>query len=121
MVKNLIAITDCELPRTKALDTLREEGFGVIEVDSRQSEDIIRFAREASGLVVQWADITAEIMDELPHLRIISRLGIGYDMIDVPAATARGIAVANTPSYCIERSEEHTSELQSRGHLVCRL
>src|SRR5699024_1530438 len=108
MVKNLIAITDCELPRTEALETLRGEGYEVVEVDSRRPEDIIRLAREASGLVVQWADITAEIMDELPRLRIISRLGIGCDMIDVPAATARGVAVANTPSYCIEEVATHT-------------
>src|SRR5690606_29086561 len=51
-------------------------------------------------------------------LKIISRLGIGYDMIDVAAATERGIGVANTPSYCIEEVAAHTIAMimtQARG------
>ena len=34
---------------------------------------------------MQWAPITAEVLDRMPNLRIISRVGIGYDMIDVEA------------------------------------
>ncbi|TDE38432.1 2-hydroxyacid dehydrogenase [Antarcticimicrobium sediminis] len=41
--------------------------------------------------------LTAELMDRLPKLEIISGLGVGYDMIDVAAAKARGILVTHTP------------------------
>src|SRR5204863_5851426 len=34
----------------------------------------------------------------LPDLRIIARAGVGYDLVDVPAATARGVAVTITPT-----------------------
>ena len=44
-------------------------------------------------------------------MRFISRLGIGYDMIDVEAATARDVAVANTPDYCIDEVVCHTLAL----------
>lgn len=41
--------------------------------------------------------ITAEIMDAAPRLRVISGFGVGYNNVDLDAATARGIAVCNTP------------------------
>lgn len=41
--------------------------------------------------------LTAELMDRLPNLQIISSLGVGYDLIDVAAAKARGIIVTHTP------------------------
>src|SRR5262249_36168787 len=44
-------------------------------------------------------------------LRFISRLGIGYDMIDVAAATRHGVAVANTPEYCIDEVVCHSLAL----------
>lgn len=42
-------------------------------------------------------DVTGDIMDLLPNLGLIANYGVGYDAIDVPAATARGIRVTNTP------------------------
>jgi len=42
--------------------------------------------------------LTAELLGALPNLRMISKLGIGYDVIDLEAATRLGIAVTNTPS-----------------------
>src|SRR5690348_17366686 len=55
----------------------------------------------------------------------------GIDHVDIAAARAKGITVTNTPGVLTEdtagvlvtvmRSEEHTSELQSPVHLVCRL
>lgn len=39
----------------------------------------------------------ADVIDAAPHLRVIANIGVGYDNVDLPRATARGIAVANTP------------------------
>lgn len=41
--------------------------------------------------------VDASMLDRLPHVRVISNFGVGVDHIDVSAATARGIAVGNTP------------------------
>ena len=60
---------------------------------------------------MQWAPISARVLDALPGVRMISRLGIGYDMVDLEAATERGVAVANTPDYCIEEVACHTLAL----------
>jgi D-3-phosphoglycerate dehydrogenase / 2-oxoglutarate reductase len=113
----LIIVTDCDLPGTVIEDTLRSSGLRA-ERAATASIDGLLAAGAAEGLVVQWMPITAEIMDRLPRLRVISRVGIGYDMVDVDAAAARGIAVANTPSYCIEEVAAHTIAMimaQARG------
>ncbi|WP_243228758.1 C-terminal binding protein [Microbacterium sp. CIAB417] len=117
MTSPLIVISDCDLPGTVIEDTLRAAGLRAERAPSASPADI---ATQGSpeGLVVQWAPITADVMDRMPELKIISRVGIGYDMIDVDAATARGIAVANTPSYCIEEVAAHTIAMimaQGRG------
>src|SRR5207253_6550411 len=62
---------------------------------------------EASGAA---AEVTAHAVPLLPHARDMAARGA------VPGGTQR-----NLTSLADSRSEEHTSELQSRGHLVCRL
>jgi len=47
----------------------------------------------------------------LPRCRVIGRLGIGYDMVDIAAATRLGVAVANAPDYCTEEVAAHTLAL----------
>lgn len=118
MTTPFILVSDCDLPGTVIEDTLRSAGLRADRAPSPASDDLAAAGADATGLVVQWASITAEVLDRMPNLRIISRVGIGYDMIDVEAATARGIAVANTPSYCIEEVAAHTVAMimaQARG------
>jgi D-3-phosphoglycerate dehydrogenase len=52
--------------------------------------------------------VTAEVMDRLPRLRVIGRPGIGYDVVDVEAASARGIAVFTAPGFCAREVADHT-------------
>ncbi|UAJ81066.1 C-terminal binding protein [Leifsonia sp. ZF2019] len=108
MTSDLVAITDCDLPGTAADDALTAAGLRVRRAASPSADDIAEAAADASALIVQWATIDGALLDRLPHLRFISRLGIGYDMIDVEAATERGILVANTPAYCLDEVATHT-------------
>src|SRR5690554_5911939 len=113
-----VVITDSDLPGTAASDVVRGAGFAVSTAASGAADHIVAAAKDASALIVQWATVDGAVMDRLPKLRFISRLGIGYDMIDVAAATERGIAVANTPAYCIEEVAAHTVAMllgQARG------
>ncbi|GIJ63184.1 C-terminal binding protein [Virgisporangium aurantiacum] len=104
----LVVITDWDLPDDgTAVALLSSAGLRVHRANCRQPDDVIRAACDATAILVQWAPITAEVLDELTHCRFISRLGIGYDMIDVDAASRRGIAVANTPDYCVDEVATH--------------
>ena len=112
MSGDLIVITDSDLPDEGVQESiLRLAGHQVHRAACRTEEDVIRTAAGASALIVQWAPITEAVLAELHACRFVSRLGIGYDMIDVDAATARGVAVANTPDYCIEEVAAHTMAL----------
>jgi glyoxylate reductase len=50
--------------------------------------------------------IDAHLIDSAPHLRVISNVAVGYDNIDVAAATARGIPVGNTPGILTETTAD---------------
>ena len=66
---------------------------------------------EALGAVVGASPYDAAIMDRAPGLRVIARTGIGYDAVDLAAATARGIAVCNTPDGPTISTAEHAVTL----------
>ncbi len=74
---------------------------------ARTPDDVIRIGREADGLLVQYARIDGRVLDALPRVRAIGRYGVGYDMIDVPAATKRGVLVITVPDYCTDEVADH--------------
>jgi glyoxylate reductase len=65
---------------------------------ARDSMAIISSLATAEGVLLSQAlPFTAALLDSCPKLRVISNVGVGYDNIDVAAATARNILVCNTP------------------------
>lgn len=50
---------------------------------------------------------SAELFDAFPKLRVVARVGVGYDAVDIPAATTRGVAVTITPGCNHESVAEH--------------
>jgi glyoxylate reductase len=52
--------------------------------------------------------IDGAVLDQNPNLRVVSNLAVGYDNIDVPAATARGVLVCNTPGVLTAATADHT-------------
>lgn len=65
----------------------------------------------AVGAVVGASPYESAVMDRAPDLRVIARTGIGYDTVDVAAATVRGIAVCNTPDGPTISTAEHAVTL----------
>jgi len=70
-------------------------------------DEILAAAHDADGILDQYAKITRRVMESLPRLRVIGRYGIGVDAVDVHAATELGIAVCNTPGFCIREVADH--------------
>ncbi|MBI5568510.1 MAG: D-glycerate dehydrogenase [Desulfomonile tiedjei] len=67
---------------------------------------------DKEGLLCMISDrIDAELMDRAPRLRMIANYGVGYDHIDVPAATSRGIMVSNTPGVLTDTTADLTLAL----------
>jgi len=72
-----------------------------------QEEDIIEQASDADGLIVSSSPITRRVMSALTDLKVVVWTGVGYDVIDVPAATERGIVVVNIPDLWIREVANH--------------
>src|SRR5580700_9823237 len=67
---------------------------------------------EADALVVRSAvQVTPAVLEQAPKLRVIGRAGVGVDNVDLPAATAAGVLVMNTPGGNAVSVAEHTLAL----------
>ena len=73
--------------------------------------EMVASLQEADGLINHFAPMTRSVMVQLPRCRVISRCGVGFDNVDVAAATDLGILVAHVRDYCIEEASTHTFAL----------
>lgn len=93
----------------KAVELLRTS----CEVDYHDSraglapDDLLRRAQGKAGIVCQLTDkLSAAVFDQLPDLKAVSNVAVGYDNIDVAAATERKIVVTNTPGVLTETTAD---------------
>ncbi|MDZ7291933.1 MAG: D-glycerate dehydrogenase [candidate division KSB1 bacterium] len=72
-------------------------------------QELLKKAKGADALLTLLTDkIDAEIMDEAgPQLKIVANMAVGFDNIDVAAATQRGILVSNTPGVLTDATADH--------------
>lgn len=105
-----VVMTDTIFPDLKIENNVLEK----INSEITLVEDplqIIEKAKNADALVVVYEKITREIIEELNECKIIVRMGIGFNNIDLEAATDKGIYVVNVPDYCIDEVSDHTISL----------
>ncbi|MBI5303091.1 MAG: D-glycerate dehydrogenase [Chloroflexi bacterium] len=70
-------------------------------------EVMLHQARESDGLVTLLTDkVDSELMDVNPHLKVISNYAVGFDNINIPAATERGIPIGNTPGVLTDTTAD---------------
>ena len=69
--------------------------------------------RDADAILCDAAPITRRVLEALPRVKVVSEYGIGYDNIDVAAATELGVWVANVPGFCAEEVSDHTIALRA--------
>ncbi|SDD47397.1 D-3-phosphoglycerate dehydrogenase [Sanguibacter gelidistatuariae] len=107
-----ITITECDHDSfAPEMAVARGAGADFVVAQSTDAATLVAACADAEAILVQYASITAEVMDALPALKVIGRYGVGVDSVDVPAATARGIAVCNVPDYGTEAVSDHAIAL----------
>ncbi len=104
-------------------DKLSEEGLQIlreadgIELDYQPKVDpdeLRRIVPRYAGLIVRSrTKVASDILEQADSLRVIGRAGIGVDNVDLPAATARGIIVMNTPEGNAITTAEHSIALMT--------
>jgi len=97
------------LPGGDALPRL--EAAAAVEVWPEESppshDEIVRRAADADALLTMLSDrIDAAVLDAGRRLRVVANMAVGYDNVDVAAATARGILVTNTPGVLTETTAD---------------
>lgn len=98
-----------------AIAILHEENCIVDYQDSHDvldEERLVKRLQHADGVVCQLTDrLAANVIAAAPKLRVISNVAVGYDNVDVKAATARQIVVTNTPGVLTEATADLTFAL----------
>ena len=99
----------------EVLEVLQQEQY-VIEINDTDrilpTKELIERAQGKAGLICLLNDtIDSEVMEQIPSLKVISNVAVGYDNIDVEAATELGIMVTNTPGVLTETTADLTFAL----------
>ncbi len=107
-----VVITDHRFPDVEQERCAVEASGGELVVAQTVDEHgLTELCKDADGVLTVRAPITKCVIAAMERCRIIVRYGIGVDTIDIPAATERGIMVANVPDYCIDEVSDHALAL----------
>ena len=91
--------------------TLADIGTELIVAPAKDPASLAAAAKGVDAIMTNWAKVTDQVIEEVPKLRIIARLGIGLDNIDVACRHSGKIAVTNVPDYCLIEVAEHALAL----------
>lgn len=106
--KPKVVITDYDYPDLSIeTDILTRAGAEVVGAQCKSEDELIAVARDAHALIVEYAKVGERTIAHLDNCLIIARYGIGVDIVDVAAATERGILVTNVPDYCVAEVADH--------------
>jgi D-3-phosphoglycerate dehydrogenase len=71
-------------------------------------EAFLEAVKDADGVVVEFFQITGDLLARMAKTKVISLQAIGYSNVDIPAATENGICVTNSPGFCSQEVALHT-------------
>lgn len=112
MPKFQALITDYAWPDVEIERRILAEGdCGLVVADKTDPETLARLAAPCDAIMTNWAKVPGTVIGAAPKCRIVSRLGIGLDNIDVAYCTEHKIPVTNVPDYCLIEVAEHALAL----------
>jgi D-3-phosphoglycerate dehydrogenase len=107
-----ILYADNDYPDSTLEDELfRNAGAEAVTAQCRTEDEVIRHGRGCKAILLQYAPITAKVLDALPEVGIVSRIGAGFDTVDTAACETRGVWVANSPDYGVGEVATHALAL----------
>ena len=107
-----IVITDCDHPSVEIERAILSEiDPEFILAQCNTEDEVIEVAKDADGIINQYAPMNRRVIESLKRCKVIARYGVGVDNIDVEAATEHEIIVANVPDYCVDEVSTHDMAL----------
>jgi D-3-phosphoglycerate dehydrogenase / 2-oxoglutarate reductase len=87
-------------------------GFELVAAHCKSEDDVIAVASNADAVLTQYAEIGKRAIQSFTRCKVIARYGIGVDIVDVDAATAKNIVVTNVPNdWCMNEVADHAVAL----------
>jgi D-3-phosphoglycerate dehydrogenase len=99
------------IPGIEETEEITKIGAELVSVDSESEDDTIAKAGAADAIITTGAKISRRVLENLPNLQVVVRYGVGYDTIDVDAATDNHVLVVNIPDYCFDEVSNHAVAL----------
>lgn len=108
MAKYRVLMTDTIFPDT----AIEREALSRIDAEfvlasASDPETLKREGRGCDAAINVYAQLGADILGAWERCKVIVRTGIGFNTIDLEAAAARRIMVANVPDYCMDEVADH--------------
>ena len=105
-----VLISDKLSPAAVAI--FKERGVEVDVKPGLDKDELAKIIGDYDGLAIRSATkVTAKLLERATKLKVVGRAGIGVDNVDIPAATARGVIVMNTPFGNSITTAEHAIAL----------
>lgn len=93
-------------------ERLASAGARVVTAPAGGEDEVIAAAAGADVIMsFSGSPFTDRVFAGLPRLRFLQQCSVGYDRVDVEAATRHGVMVANSPFFCLEEVAEHAAML----------
>ncbi len=105
-----VLISDKMDPR--AAQVFRDRGVEVDEITGKTPDELKAMIGGYDGLAIRSSTkVTSAILEAATNLKVVGRAGIGVDNVDIPAASAKGVVVMNTPFGNSITTAEHAIAL----------
>ena len=99
-------------PDPTARERLTAAGAAVAPGRGATEEELLASCAEAEVVMgLGQFPFSARVFEGLPRLEFLMQCTVGYDQVDVAAATRHGVLVANSPFFCIEEVSDHAAML----------
>lgn len=111
MPRAMIAPAPLAALQGEFLSTLKRAGFELVyptKLTQMIEEDVLSQLKGVSACLAGSEPYTRKVFESLPELKVIARAGVGYDAVDVTAATDHGVVVAIAPGTNQDSVAEHT-------------
>ena len=90
---------------------LEPVGAEIVALQAKSEDDLLAEMRDCDAVMNQYARVGAKAIAAMQRCKVIARYGVGVDIVDVEAATERGILVTNVRDYCTEEVADHAIAL----------
>ncbi len=92
---------------TEETEELAKANVELVGVDCVTENEIIEATEDADAIVTEGARMTRRVTEALPKCKVIVRYGVGYNTLDVDAATDNNIIIVNIPDCSLEEVSNH--------------